>query len=590
MKNTAFVFTILLLVSCTYSPEGLTFVDVKKPEADPSLDVTLSYDRDSIFLYSNTNITFSLNMAGDKYNAAVVRFYDKELTTKEKTFTFTIEPQESAEWTDLTIDFYIQSGSGSVADQLKSEFTKVTKIWKLKSIDIQKVGLHSGYRIHKDGYLQVYIVRPKGASGLTYQCSSSYVENEKTESGDTLFYAAKSYLSGIAQFNFYINVTGYIHLYSESLIVNLPDPKFEITEYLGDSCMLSCTLSPIKCYYGLYGKISKLYEGTNAKWKVPYTFDSNISTIISQYSPGDYQGLSMRRTLSTSLPPISKQKNYLYCYSVDKDKFYLSTDASYPELISSNYPLPVGAEWFTRPKMKVTCSPSGNYIAGYYNSKIYVYGDNLKSDIQISADAMSNSIRYMVVTNDGALTYQKGADIVMKNLTGAGWQSFTFASNADPNTSTLYVSNISNSIDGKYVCVRGATDFKIYDVSNHTSANVIFENASGDLHGSLAHPTNPALVYVKKATSIELRTLPAYDLIKTINLPFTSFYMHSLDPYSNLFVLSSGSYYYFLNAESGAIVYKLRSLWDVSSFETTLNRYQLISGSRIVDLNNYLKK
>lgn len=585
MKNCFLIFYLLLSFSCTFNPDGLTFVDVKKPDSEPPLDVTLSYKSDSIFLYSNTNITFSLNMAGDEYNAAVVRFYDKELTTKEKTFTFTIEPQESDEWTDLTIDFYIQSGSGSVADQLKSEFTKVTKTWKLKSIDIAKVGLHSGYRIHKDGYLQVYIVKPKGASGLTYQCSSSYVENEKTESGDTLFYAAKSYLSGIAQFNFYINATGYIHLYSESLIVNLSDPKFEITEYLGDSCMLSCTSSPLKCYYGVN---SKILEGTKATWKVLYTFDSNNSVYISQYSPGDFQGLSMRRTISTNLAPISKQKNYLYCYSVDKDKFYLSTDASYPVLLSSDYPLPVGAEWLSRPKMKIACSPSGNYFAGYYNSKIYVYGDNLKSDIQIPADAMSNSLRYMVVTNDGALTYQKGADIVMKNLNGTNWQSFTFTSNADPNTSILYVSNISNSIDGKYICVRGASDFKIFDVSNHTTANLIYENASGDFQGSLAHPTNPALVYVKKATSIELRTLPAFELVKTINLSFANSYMHCIDSYSNFIVLSSGRYYYFINAENGNMVYKLKSYLDLSTLEISFNRNQLISGSRIVDLTNLI--
>jgi hypothetical protein len=151
------------------------------------------------------------------------------------------------------------------------------------------------------------------------------------------------------------------------------------------------------------------------------------------------------------------------------------------------------------------------------------------------------------------------------------------------------VSNISNSIDGKYVCVRGASDFKIFDVSNHTTANVIYENASGDFHGSLAHPTNPTLVYVKKATSIELRTLPEFELVKTINLSFTNSYMHCIDPYSNLIVFSSGQYYYFIHAENGNMVYKLKSYMNLSTFETSFSRYQLISGSRIVDLTNLIK-
>lgn len=587
MRITAFVFTILLLVSCTYSPDGLTFVDVKKPNSERSIDVTLSYNSDSIYLYTTTNLSFSLQMAGDEFNYAEIRYYDKVIKTYETNYTFTVEPQGTTDWKDLTIDFYVATGSGSVADKLKSEFTKVTKTWKIKSIDIKTVGLHSGYRIHKDGYMQVYIVKPKGASGLTYQCSSSYTTDEQTQSGDTLFYAAKSYLSGTALFNFNVFANAYTSIYSELLNVNLPGPKFEITEYLGDSCTLTCTSSPVKCYYGVNKKI---LQGTSASWKLPYNFDSNSSVYISQYSPGDFQGLSMLRTILASLTPISKQRNYLYCYSADKDKFYLSTDANYPELTSSNHPLPVGTEWSTKPKMKVACSPNGNYIAGYYNSKIYVYGDNLKSDIQITADALSNSLRYLSVTNDGVVTYLKGAEVVMKNLTGTGWQSFSFTSNADPNTNTIYVSNISNSIDGKYVCVRGATDFKIYDVSNHTTANVIFENASGDYRGSLAHPTNPGLVYVKKATSFELRSLPAFELVKSFNLPVTSSYMHCIDPYSNLIVFASGQFYYFINAENGNLVYKLKSYIDLSTVETSLNRYQLMSGSRIVDLTNFLKK
>lgn len=586
MRILQFVLSLLLFVSCTYSPDGLTFVDVKKTDSIPALDLTLSFNSDSIYLYTATNISFSLKMAGQDFSYAEIRYYDNVIKTYETDYTFTVVPQGTTDWKDLTIDFYVATGSGSLASQLKSEFTKVTKTWKIKSIDIKTVGLHSGYRIHKDGYLQVYLVKPNGDSGLTYQCSSSYTADEPVESGDTLFYAAKSYLSGIALFNFYVKATGYYSIYSESLTVNLPDPKFEISEYLGDSCILNCTSSPIKCYYGFNKKI---LQGTSASWKVPYAFDSNGSVYLSQYAPGDNQGLSLLRTISASLTPITTQRNYLYCYSLGRDKFYLSTDASYPELTNSSYPLPVGVEWFAKPKMKVACSPNGNYIAGYYNSKIYVYGESLKSDIQIPVDPMSNSLRYLAVTNDGAVTYLKGAEVVMKNLTGTGWQSFSFTSNADPNALALYVSNISNSIDGKYVCVRGATDFKIYDVSNHTSANVIYENASGDIRGAIAHPTNPGLMYIKKVSSIELRSLPTYDLVKTINLPFTSFYMHSLDPYSNLFVLSSGSYYYFMNAESGAIVYKLRSIWDVSNYETTLNRYQLTSGSRIVDLTNLIK-
>ena len=589
MKLLLFLFSSLLLASCTYVPDGLTFNDIEKPQVGPAIEVTLSNNTDSIYLYANTDISFSIKILGEKFNAAVVHYYDKEITTYQPTSTFTIQPKETTDWTDLTIDFYVATGSGSVADQLKSEFAKVTKKWKIKYFDIKKTGFKSSYRIHKDGYLQVYMVKPKGAMGLTYDYWYPNDNAIKSEKGDTVFYTLKRYISGNENFTFNAKLSDYIILHSETVTLNVPAPTFEVTQILGDSCMLSCTSSPIKCFYGMMN--GKIHEGTTANWKVPYVFDYPYNSVnIYLYAWGDFQGLNQIRSIYFNPPFMGNKYNFKSCYSLEKDRFYLSTDANYPVLTSSALPLPIGDEWATNPKMIVSCSPNGKYIGGYYNNKVYVYDDNMKSETQLTADALSNLRKYIAITNDGVFTYQKGAEIVMKNLTGVGWQSFSFTSNADATVNANYVSNIANTIDGKYICVRGASDFKIYDVSNHTTATVIYENASGDYRGAIAHPTNPSLVYVKKATSIELRSLPGFDIVKTINLPFTTSIMHALDPYTSIFVLSSGNYYYFLDAETGKVIYKLKSMWDVSTYEATLNRNQFVSNSRIIDLTNYLKK
>jgi len=585
MKLSHLIFCLLLLSSCAFEPAGLNYVEVEKPAASYPLDIHLSLNEDSIYLYGDTKISFNLSTFGKSFNGAMIHYYDQKISTDQSAYSFTITPKQTSDWVDLTIDFYVSTGSGSIADKLKVENYIKSKTWKIKYFDLEKEGITTNYLIHPDGFLQLYMVLPKQRPGN--ECGMSKYGNDipiARVSGDTIFFNDKSYCGGEGTYYLWYRYDSK-HVVSRNINVNLPKAEIKVEAIGLDSCRVSWTKSPLKLYYVIN---DTQYKGFGNEYRTTILAAESKYFSLNVFPP-DYLNQRFGSYSVSTYFSLGTPADYFMCYSVEKDRFFISRDATLSSIEKATPPLPTN-EPNSRYKSKVNliCSPNGKYIAGYFYNQVYVYNEDLTLSKKIDGGSIPNYRPYYSVTNDGVFTYQQGVNIVMKNIANTDWTSFSFATDLDSNPNKVYFSIIANSIDGKYICVWGINEFRIYDVSDHKTAKVVYTLPAIEIGGVVAHPTNPGLIYVRHKGVMELRTCPGFELVKTIDIPITYYYFHSIDPYSNVMLMMKDQYYYFIDPNTSKVLLKLKleSLYD---YNVSLLRNQFKTPLNVLDLTNYLK-
>ena len=586
MKISRLLFYLLFLSSCTFEPEGLNFVEVEEPTALQRFQISLSTDEDSICLYGPTQFSVSLNSFGKKLNVALIQFYNNTHTVDQPNFSFTITPEETSEWTDLTISIYASTGSGSIADKLKVENYVMSRTWKIKYIDLSKDGIKTGYQIHPEGYLELFVIPPKQLKNKTFSISKyGNLLSVSRTSGDTTFYADKSYCSGFMRYYFsYVYET--FKTYQRDIEVNMPNAELKVEAVGIDSCKISWSKSTLKLYYTINDTQYKGFGNEFSTSIIP----NEVKYIKLDVFPPDYGAQRLSSFSVSKNFTLGTKANYFMCYSLVKDRFFISKDIDLTYLESSTLPLPeseVNSQY--KSKVNILCSPNGKYIAGYLYSQIYAYNEDLNFSKKINVGNIPHYRPYFALTNDGAFSCLRGTKIVIQNVSGsADWDSLSFVTDVDPNPNVVYFSQIANSIDGRYVCAREQNGFRIFDVSDHKTVSVAYEYQGKGVASVIAHPTNPGLIYVKVNGILQLRTCPEFELIKTIEMPISDYYLHSIDPYSGVVLLMKDNYYYFIDQNTSRILLKLVS-GSVMHYNVILARNQFKMSSSVLDLTNYLK-
>lgn len=595
IKYLQIIFSILLISSCTFEPDGLNYVEIEKPTDTHPMEVTLSIDRDSIYIYRSTNFSYKINTNGKKLNAAVVKYLDNEIvmTANAENFSFYIDKpntDNTNKWFDLTIDFYVSTGSGSITDVVKMENYLMSKTWKIQFVDLQNAKLNTGHKIHPDGYLEVYIIKPSYLEGK-FTCDNFGIPiPHSRNSGDTLFFADKSYVYGTEryQMTFKFDDNQNYNWYNWSFTVNYPEIEFKAEAYGPDSCKVSWGNSPFKLYYNLN---NNLYSGFDKAYIVPIMVNEKKSFNLKINSP-NYVNETYSREYKTTEFIQGTQTYYNMCYSVDKDIFFISSNESLPYISSSGIPIPKSENHAQyNSKVNIYCSPNGKYIAGHSYLNIYIYNENLTLTKKIPDIGLDYSYRpYFAVTNDGAFTYQHRNTLHLRNVSeSTDWESFSFKTDLDSIYTNIYLSVIANSVDGKYICVRGLNGLKIYDVSDHQTARVVYTHPDKSVQRLVAHPTDPGLIYALVNDKLQLRTCPGFELVKTIDIELSDYRIYTIDPYSGILMMWKNDDLYFYDPDTGRKLLQLKSnqIWRQQAL---LVRNQLKMANNTIDLTSSLVK
>lgn len=567
MKTLQYILCLLLISSCSYEPEGLHYFEVTKPDPSHPFELTLSADKDSILIFGDTYFHYDLNTFGKEFNGLKISFHNwttNRISTKD---SFLINDASETQWDDLVLDFYVRTGSGSLADQFKKENYKISRTFKVKRYDLSKENLKVGYQINANGNMEVYFIKPTICAGKSFSVQANSYNMQSTNiSGDTVFFEDELYLFGPKTYNFGFQFSNGVAIHN-TLEINFPEPEISYQNLGFDSCRAIITN---------HSKIKQYYSCTNS-----YSIKTKDNEFHIYYSIGNIHEYSFfvsktSGNMNFSNAVLLKKKyflggyaNYSYCYSPDKDQFYILRRENLTNIESTGNIVPTKIpENYENPQYdKIRCSANGKYIAAFHNNTIYNFNQNLTLANTISTPQLLSYRNYFAVTNDGVFTYAEATKVVLQNLDpNAGWSKLSF--DIDITEYYQYINAIANTLDGNYLCVAGNNSFTIYDVSNHTSAKVMYSDTKKSYHGVLAHPREANLIYVKGlANTLELRTCPGFELVKSYELPIKAYYVYSLNPSNNDVLLIDNVYYYVYDLDQGLLKNKIPRTKN-SSFNT----------------------
>lgn len=591
IKYLQIIFSLLLISSCTFEPDGLNYVEIEKPADTHPMEVTLSIDRDSIYIYKETKFVCKINTFGKGLNYAVVKYQGQEFVISENAseFSFIVNSSGTNYWFDLTIRFYASTESGSIADRFRLENYVMSRTWKVQYIDLNNSRVEAGHKIHPDGYLELFMIKPpqlEGGQFKMYKYSSGI--NPTRESGDTLFFADKRYTNGLVTYNLTFEYDDSNHkLFLKEVTVNYPQVVLKTEAHGIDSCKITWTKSPFKLYYIIYNH----YSGYENEVIVPIPINQQRYYSLNVYSPEYKNNDSPNYSISSAFMQ-GTSANYKLCYSVDKNQFYILKD-DYSAIIKAiTTPLPNDSEYKNyNSYLNIFCSPNGKYFAAHLYSNIYVYRENLSFWKEIPITRLYYTFKtYAAVTNDGAYTFQDGNTIHVQNISeSTSWNSFSFKTDLESAYNVVHMSILANSIDGKYICVRGLNGLKIFDVSNHQTANVVYTHPDKSVQSLAAHPTNPELLYVVENNELQLRKYADFKIVKTIDIELTDYKIYTIDPYSGILMLCKNDDLYFHDPDTGRKLFQLKSS-EIWTQHALLVRNILKTKQNYIDLTQYLQK
>jgi hypothetical protein len=567
---------IIACTACEYELSGEFNQGINKPTASHEGNITLSKDMDSIVIYEPTEIRYTVNTFGLQCNGIQLEYLDTKITNQyNSTGTFTITPDfKITGWFDLKSDFYFSTGSGSIADKFKAENYVGTKTWKVCFVDLTKFDFKFQSRVNKDGFLELFWIKPSFLPAIYSSINPGNTIHPHISKvvGDTTFFADSTYYGGNASYyTLYLNLNSR-NIYSKTINPTYPLPELKITSFGLDSATVSWTKSPFRHYYKVYyGNAWQRYifTGFENSFKTKSLLGLSNDYYLEIY-PYDYKNnVYNYKTVSTTYKN-GDSANYKFTYSYVKDQFYVPSPYSVSQIEKVNITSAAGNTYANNGinKFELWGNHQGTRFVGFYSGDIHVFDEGLKEVSKTSICDIYDNYGGQL-TDDNCFTYydyKKNLCIMINVGTNLTWQQFSFKPSAIDES---VWGTIRLSIDGKYAFWRGDKYFIIYDVSNHLNATIVYQCSNTEVYSSMGNPLNYKEVIIGKTDKIEVRSLPAFQLLRQIDLTGEGNSMLlTVDTYSNSFLALSQNHFHVIN---------LANMKDKLIFGGDLNNYAFYS-------------
>ncbi|MDO9154848.1 MAG: hypothetical protein Q7U47_14270 [Paludibacter sp.] len=599
-------YKIILLLSiipiffagCEYELSGEFNRDVNKPADSHDGNISLSKDMDSIVIYEPTDIQYSVNSFGLDCNGIQLEYLNTKITNQYSSFgSFRITPDfNNTGWFDLTANFYLGTGSGSIADRFKAENYVGSKTWKVLFLDITKYDFQFQHHVNKDGFLELFWVKPSYFPPIISTINRTHTVHPYISKivGDTTFFADSTYYGGNSKY-YTLNLNdNNRNLYQKTIYPNYPFPELNITPFGLDSAMVSWTKSQFRVFY-------KVYLG-NAWQRYIFTgYENSFKTICLlgleqkfylEIYPYVYKNSGNRyETISTTFKN-GITANYKFHYSYAKDQFYILSPNNISQIEKVDLTTTEGNAYANNSinKLALWGNHQGTSFLSLYSDEIHLFDESL-SEVRKLTKGYDKYGGQM--TDAGCFGYYNIDSFyyifnVGQNLT---WQDFSFKPSV---SDELLWGTIRFSLDGKYVFWRGDKYFIIYDVSNRLNANIVYQCPNSEVYFAIGNPLNYNEVIISKTDKIEVRSLPDFQLIKQINLIGKgNCTLINVDTYSNSILVLSQNNYHVINLASMKEVLRFGGNYNNhnnSSYSPRLYRNNFFINGTKTDLTPYLIK
>lgn len=606
LKIILFILVILpLFAGCQYELSGEFNQDVKKPTDSHEGFISLSKDMDSIVIFEPTDIQYSVTTFGLQCNGIQLEYLNTKITNQySSTGTFTITPDFSITgWFDLKANFYFGTGSGSIADKFKAENYVGTKIWKVKFMKLSDIKVPLQSRLSKDSVLELFWVKPKYIPVIDSKLYLSSFSTDTYTKADTTIYTINDYWSGPITPNMSIQIDENNYINS-SLTINYPVPELHIQINGADSSRLFLK-SPIRMNYKIQfgqnvytvkksNKVSLSVKNTpfpmDLRFDVtffPY-FDSIFNISYTNYSNWKY----ITASPGIAVPPsvaYCKSKDVLYGY--DNVNYISGGYKTFSLPLDNNYSNPYGVS------ASLNCNNTGSLVVveGTFFMTVYKNGSTTgQSGYPTDLFNTFTRLYYVQPTDNDCVGFYSNYNNTKKyTLKNFGYDLSWFDCSFSPDfrdSTAYYYSGLALTINGRYLCSLGSSNFNIYDLNNHTSANKIFTIPKTNILGIINNPTDPNQIIVKTKTGFEVRQCPDFNLISSYyDSELSELTPVNIDPYSGIMFATSPGYFKFIRLSDMKLLFKLSAAYYPNGNSARLFHNYIFCSNRALDLTNYFK-
>lgn len=576
--------------SCIYDCNELTKIELEQPDTWHPMDITLSNNKDSILIFGPTDFSYNVETFGLNANATIVTYLNQEINHTGFSQSFTLHPEnQEGEWFDLTIECYLSTGSGSIADRLKAENYVGRKTWKVKYINLQTFDYQFSKHINADGLLELYYIKPPETE-LTNGHVTFYGNSVPSTRmrGDTVFFTDSLYYGGSRSYYFALKI-GESNFVGSSLQVEYPFPTITVTNLSLDSCLVSWTTCPVKLTYSLSRNSVKQYLGTSCSFKdaqprpgqhFSYQLTSYCAKKVGLY------------TWSNSVyyeHVLGINSDYKACYSRALDAFVVSRRRYFPAIEKFKVLPDDDSNGYYGSYYDLYSNSMGTIIVGKSWQTLSVFDQNLNMTKSFSIPRDAEQIQ---VSDNGRVGYFYNKQYTILNVgSDASWSSFSFLPHYDDtivNYARIFIGAINLSSDGKYVCCRAAHDFNLYDVSDHQNAKLVLTESRDIISRVYGNPLNYNEFIIQGMGKYEIRSSPDFKFIRGFDTEYLiGCVFCNVDPASNLMLLSTPTHYVIIDLMTLKEVFRLKSPGSYEYNARLFNKH-LFVGDTSKDLTEYL--
>lgn len=540
-KNILLLTTIVLFVACEYVPSDSNFVGLTPPEDyipnQISLnDVPLS---DTICMYKNTSISIKIKSPNDLQEVVVLLDGAKYLSLENKSLNFDIDPNQLREGVHtLTVSAVFTSQTGSLAEKMGLENYMGELSWHLNVVHNPQDHFMLGHRINEEGFVEIYWknVVPDSVfekytvhSGLTQKKDvtiSDPSQKSFVDSGYVCGYVYYEVSAFLKDGSFYlqrhsINTTVpkiyFEDLGLDSLRIFWDRPYANGRFYLNNFASgITDTTITIPQLFGENRQFSLEIRPRNAK------FDNTFN--ISYAWDWFCQGTSLELP-NWELYAYNLKDNILYTRIYNDLVAFDATSLQIKNSVTID-----GKLWGFAYGGKIATAPHNSTVAAMTGEETWIFTDSrfinpvkispLPGSIHTRLASLTSDDRFFVVQKDSTVC------TIFNTLTGEKITDFPFT------YKTIYdiPEYVTVSYDGKYFCASSENGMEVFEIIDTTTT--LLYTDTRDYQAAIFVPTQSDKLLLRVDSAIEIRQIPGFNLIQTLDISAEGATICNIDPAS----------------------------------------------------------
>jgi hypothetical protein len=283
------VFILFGCCSCVFSLEKENFVEVNQNVESPEIyNLNNSLDDDTIYFWYAQQFTFDLSSSDQSIIGVKVYVNDKTFTFDGGSGSFTLYLSDFPDinFSQLKIEIYTESGTGSLADKLHREGFTFEKTWVLAINQVKGYNPNFRYSITENGFLKLEWDRYLWDNFYSYNIGASYssfvidpMPAHYIKNVEQNYFIDSSYVGGPIEYVFtnYLSANSNFHLSDSAILkINIPVPEISFSS-TPDSLTIRWTKS----------KLDGIYELNDSRYQFDYIhFTSDNDTSFTMANPG----------------------------------------------------------------------------------------------------------------------------------------------------------------------------------------------------------------------------------------------------------------------------------------------------------------